>query len=205
MQQETKEPKSKMARARKKAGLTQTQAAERIRVDFSTISKWETGAQNYTFDRLVAMAEAYGCAVSDLLEPEHLSKDHRTYVVPIMELRDIENTRIGAYRELALNWGGREMITAVQSETCLGVNVSTTEISRRIVPGMVALVDYRDKDLVDNNVYLIRVGRQAMFRIFRERPIQRWEPESHENGHETIFETDKVEVVGRVVGAHAHM
>lgn len=55
------------ARMRVAANLLQEEAAACLRVDRTTISKWETGDAKPRADKLLAIANLYGCNISDLL------------------------------------------------------------------------------------------------------------------------------------------
>lgn len=55
------------ARMRVAANLLQEEAAASLRVDRTTISKWETGDAKPRADKLLAIANLYGCNISDLL------------------------------------------------------------------------------------------------------------------------------------------
>jgi transcriptional regulator with XRE-family HTH domain len=51
---------------RKSCGLTQIEVAERLRVDQTTVSKWENGGALPRADMLFLIAELYGVAVDDI-------------------------------------------------------------------------------------------------------------------------------------------
>ena len=50
--------------ARLKAGLTQTQLAERLGRERAQIARWETGGQEPSFENVVAVVEACGYALT---------------------------------------------------------------------------------------------------------------------------------------------
>lgn len=56
--------------AREKSGLTQKEVAERIGVDQSAVSLWETGKTRPRATLLVQIAALYGTSVDDLLSGE---------------------------------------------------------------------------------------------------------------------------------------
>lgn len=60
---------------RKHRGLNQQQLADRLDTTVPTISRWETGAMNWTSDWLPRFAYALNCEQADLfrnpLQPEH--------------------------------------------------------------------------------------------------------------------------------------
>lgn len=53
--------------AREKAGLTQREVAEKIGVDQSAVSFWETGKTAPRAALLKKLSELYGCTVDELL------------------------------------------------------------------------------------------------------------------------------------------
>ena len=56
--------------AREKAGLTQREAAEKLCVDQSAISLWETGKNNPRVALLPSISRLYGCTVDELLRDD---------------------------------------------------------------------------------------------------------------------------------------
>lgn len=51
---------------RRRAGLTQIQAAIAIGVTQGTISQWESGQTYPARDKVVIVAQVYGCTIDDL-------------------------------------------------------------------------------------------------------------------------------------------
>lgn len=58
------------AKRRIEANLRQEQAAEALRVDRSTVAKWETGKAKPRAEKLLAVAKLYHCPVEALLSDE---------------------------------------------------------------------------------------------------------------------------------------
>lgn len=56
-----------IAKLRKRAGLTQESAADKLRVERSTVAKWEAGASFPRAAMLPKIAALYGCTLDDLL------------------------------------------------------------------------------------------------------------------------------------------
>jgi transcriptional regulator with XRE-family HTH domain len=56
--------------ARKKAGLTQAAAAEKLGIAAASVSQWETGKTLPETERLRDIAKLYNCTVDELLEPD---------------------------------------------------------------------------------------------------------------------------------------
>ena len=55
-----------IAKLRLQAGLTQMAISETLKIDRSTVAKWESGEANPRADKLPALAELLGCAIDDL-------------------------------------------------------------------------------------------------------------------------------------------
>ena len=53
--------------ARKRSGYTQEQAAKKLGIDRSTVTKWETGKSMPRVDKLIELAHLYSCTVDELL------------------------------------------------------------------------------------------------------------------------------------------
>ena len=60
----------KIGEYRKRAQLTQEALANKLNVDPSAITKWETGAAAPTAAKLPKIAEALGCTIDDLFGNE---------------------------------------------------------------------------------------------------------------------------------------
>ena len=56
--------------AREKTGLTQKEVAERLGIDQSSVSLWETGKTAPRVAVLVKLAELYHCSLDELLSRE---------------------------------------------------------------------------------------------------------------------------------------
>ena len=54
---------------RKAAGYTQQQLADLLKVARATVGMWEVGRNNPPAKYLLALADALGCTVEDLLKP----------------------------------------------------------------------------------------------------------------------------------------
>lgn len=78
--------------------------------------------------------------------------------------------------------------------------VKGTSMNRVAPPGSVIIVDYNDKALIDRKRYLIRRGDEITFKLYRNSGgPERFEPETTDAGHETIFADAETEIIGRVV------
>jgi len=59
---------SPLKEMRTKAGLTQTEVANRLNIRQTTVSMWETGSAAPKTKTLNTIASLYGCSVDDLLK-----------------------------------------------------------------------------------------------------------------------------------------
>lgn len=56
--------------ARERLGLTQREVAERMGVDQSAVSQWETGKTHPKAGLLVRLSQLYNCSVDELLKDD---------------------------------------------------------------------------------------------------------------------------------------
>lgn len=57
---------NQLAALREKANLLQEDVAAALKIDRSTVAKWETGASSPRTDKLPALAQLYGCTIDAL-------------------------------------------------------------------------------------------------------------------------------------------
>lgn len=57
-----------IAKLRLQAGLTQVAISEALKIDRSTVAKWETGEANPRADKLPALAELLNCSIDELFD-----------------------------------------------------------------------------------------------------------------------------------------
>lgn len=62
-------------REREKAGITQREVAEKIGIDQSAVSLWETGKTMPRASLLIKLAALYRCSVDDLLSTGDCTKE----------------------------------------------------------------------------------------------------------------------------------
>ena len=68
----------KISEMRLKSGMTQNQVANTLKVDRSTVAKWETGDVLPRAATLATLAEMYHCTMEELLEEgPHRNESHR--------------------------------------------------------------------------------------------------------------------------------
>lgn len=78
--------------ARKRAGLTQQDAAERLTISRQAISRWESGTAKPSIENLMALAKLYGVSTDTLLygEEERLGKSAEDAQEPEPVLQEAE-------------------------------------------------------------------------------------------------------------------
>lgn len=59
-----------MKTARKRAGLSQREVAEKLHVDQTAVSMWETGRNLPRASLLPLVANLYRCSIEELLSPD---------------------------------------------------------------------------------------------------------------------------------------
>lgn len=84
-----------MAKWRKVSGLTQAQLAERLNLSLDAVSRLERGNIALTVERLVELAEIFGCETADLLEEGSTRvRDQAVRLESLLERLD-EEERVG--------------------------------------------------------------------------------------------------------------
>lgn len=60
---------------REQRNLTQASLAEKLSINRSTVTKWETGAAKPRVDMLIRLSQLFNCSVEELLSaPQELTK-----------------------------------------------------------------------------------------------------------------------------------
>ena len=84
-----------MAKWRKVSGLTQAQLAERLNLSLDAVSRLERGNIALTVERLVELAEIFGCETADLLgEGSTRGRDQAVQLESLLGRLD-EEERVG--------------------------------------------------------------------------------------------------------------
>ena len=60
--------------ARKQAGLSQKELADKLGISFQTLAQWETGKRNPKYDTLKRIADALGVSVNSFMTDVQLQK-----------------------------------------------------------------------------------------------------------------------------------
>ena len=96
--------------ARKKAGLTQAQAAEISGIPLGTLRRWEQGVNEPSIDFIVQLADIYQVSTDELLGSSFSALEYDTN-----RLSDDENRLLDLYR--ACTPQGREYLIGVAEVT----------------------------------------------------------------------------------------
>ncbi len=62
--------KMNLKEARNRAGLTQQDIADKLKIDRSSVAKWESGEVMPRADKLKQLSEILGCTIDDLLSEQ---------------------------------------------------------------------------------------------------------------------------------------
>ena len=66
-----------LSAARVNANLTQKEAADQLKIDKSTLSKWENGKTSPSALQLFALCKIYGCTIDDIFLDKKFAKSER--------------------------------------------------------------------------------------------------------------------------------
>lgn len=183
-------PPNQIAAARKRAGLTIDELAERAGLSSTYVWRMERGERNVSLKNLQKLADALGMSPGDLIESKPVAD------VPIlswvsagmMARDDVQQDVVGEIRMSDLDPRGDWIALRVEGDS----------MDRISPPGSLILVDLTDKALVPNACYIITdTDNQATYKRFRSNP-PRFEPVSTNPSHEPIFPDGEPAVIGRV-------
>jgi SOS-response transcriptional repressor LexA len=157
-------------------------------------------SKNPRRDTLEGVAKGLDWALEDLLE---LSGHRELGRVdqPVVEVPVISWVEAGKLTETTDPYevGHAEEYVPIPHKraTLIALRVHGTSMNRIAPEGSIIIVDYADKALVSGQYYVVKHQGQATFKRYRTGP-DRLEPDSSEP-HDTVFITDEIEVVGRVI------
>lgn len=184
----------RIKKRRKELKLSQAQLAELVGNSQKAIAKWETGKTRRP-TMLKELAEALRCSQDWLLGGQGSpSIPTRVPIISWVQAGDLVEAV-----EIPHEW--RSWIDyPVQHNNMIALEVKGSSMNRVSPDGSVIIVDLRERDLIQNRLYVIRVGNETTYKRFRDAPA-RLEPDSTEV-HETIFLREQqleVHIIGRVV------
>ncbi len=81
----------------------------------------------------------------------------------------------------------------------IALRVRGNSMNRIAVENSVIIVDLEDRHPIDGKHYVFRHKGQATFKTYRRGPPQRMEPQSDDPEYQTLYPTEGIEVVGRVI------
>jgi SOS-response transcriptional repressor LexA len=182
----------------------QRELAEALGLERPRVSEMIKGTRAIQSDEIEPMARFLQWPAPHLLSmiSGAEGKNVVTARQPIVKAPLISWINAGRYAEITDPYpaGGhdREYDVAYGRTTVIALAVVGGSMNRKAPEGSVIIVDYGDKQLVAGRYYVIRHNGEATFKRYRPNP-DRFEPESTEPDHETIYPDGPVEVVGRVV------
>jgi len=121
---------AELARARREAGLTQRELADRLDVRLSTVDRWETGAQAISFGELGSIAAALGVPAARLIGRQDASIAAELGALPTPRLETEESSAAELWPE---RLRGSSESTGTQSLDPLSAEqIRTSELPRSL-------------------------------------------------------------------------
>ncbi len=172
-------------------GLTLEEAADRIGVSVSQVSRFEAELREPRQSELRRMADLYNVPVTVLFD-ESASQATEVPIISWVSAGDMARDDV---RDDAL---GTITMPDLPEGDWIALRVDGTSMDKVSPPGSLIFVNRRDKRLVPNALYVIADEEgNATYKRFRPSP-DRFEPVSMDDTHETLFPEGAVTVVGRV-------
>ncbi len=202
----------RIRQARKQKRLSQKELAAKLTVTQATISQWENGDYAPERNKITILAKVLSVTPIwlEFGNPDsnvEWGADLSPIKEPVRAVPLISWVEAGQFvsSEDPYQPGDAERFIAIASDvsTLIALRVSGTSCNREFPPDTIIIIDYSDKELVDNKFYVFRQEGRATLKKWRSNP-PRLEPYSTDPSHETIFPEEAVEVVGRVTDAVRH-
>lgn len=195
-----------LRRARHRAGLTQQQAADRIGLDPSGISKLERGLTvDLTVERLHDLALLYKTSLAEFLQPGALGAASVSAVtIPLLTTELLGGAGPAGLHALLGHWRGAGETVAINYKGHFCVALPNDGASWSLPAGAVAIVDPSDRKLVDDALYLLLHGGKVVARRFLKSARNGQFIGTPLPGGETprpIFTDDNPEIFGRIVAS----
>lgn len=188
----------------KELDRTQQSLAEALGLDRPRISEMIRGTRSIHSDEIEPMAKFLQWPEPFLLSKISGKKAGNVVTArqPIVKAPLISWVNAGRYADITDPYPpgahDREIELAHGRTTVIALCVIGGSMNRVAPHGSVIIVDYSDKELTSGRYYVIKHDGEATFKKYRSGP-DRFEPETTEAGHETIYPDGPFEVVGRVV------
>ncbi len=202
----------RIRQARQQKRQSQKDLAARLGVTQATISQWENGDYAPERSKIGPLAKVLSVTpiwleFGSQTDSVDWGADLSPIKEPVRAVPLISWVEAGQFVSIEDPYqpGDAERFIAIASDvsTLIALKVSGTSCNREFPPGTIIVVDYTDKELIDNKFYVFRQEGQATLKRWRSNP-PRLEPFSTDPSHETIFPQESVEVVGRVTDAVRH-
>ena len=182
---------------RDKREFTRERLSELIGCSVSHVTKLERGERQLRQHWIEKLAAALHVSPNDLLPNIPTAGNNgytRLYQAPLISWAS-------AGRPAEVWQSSVEVYVPVlhTRDTVAALKVQGNSMSREATNGSIIVYDYEDKELIDGKLYVVCLDGETTFKRFRQSP-PRFEPDSHESGHDTIFPTEaqNVVMVGRV-------
>lgn len=196
----------RLRQARKARGWeTASEFAKHLGIGQSTYSNHENGIRDLKPKLALKYSSALGVDLKWLLTGDGaMSSDVRpanqeVKLVPVISL--VQAGKLNSADPQSFDT--EDYIPALSdSETLVGLEVKGDSMNIEAPPGSIAIVDYSQKHPTDGSLVIAKIGDEVTFKKYRdtEGPL-RLEPCSTSQ-HDTLFPTDDLEILGRVVGIY---
>lgn len=179
--------------ARKKRGLSATVLGDKLGISHASVTRMETGAQAVDAYRLAQIADVLDVPLSQLLGIQSQT------LVDVQYVPVVASASAGQLTEAILADAEIKIPVTHSSKTLVAVEVIGTSLNKIIPEGAYAVIDYEDRALVSGQCYAIQIDGEVTLKRFSDaQGIMRFEPVSTET-HDTIFCTQPIEIIGRIV------
>lgn len=191
--------------ARQRAGFeAAADFAREMGMPISSYRAHENGYRNFKWDEAQSYADKLRVSVVWLMVGEGCPTDETSPFV----FKDIRQAPVVSFAELESISKGEEvslegkLTYPVQhdTDTIVAVQVNDTCIDQAIGRSAIVVIDYADKALEDGAYYLMRHrGRYVIRRFVAADGPMRFEPYSSDPMNKTIYPTEELTVMGRLV------
>lgn len=168
--------------------------AELVGTTQATVSRWEQDKARPKDDYLLALARLANQSLPEFLYGRDLGVPLISWVSAgrLTEAQQID--------ELLTDDVERIAVSGLGSGDYFALRVDGDSVNRIAPDGSIIIVDRTDRELFDKRFYVFAIGGEATFKRYRANP-DRLEPYSYNPEHETIFPTEDMRVVGRIIKA----
>lgn len=168
--------------------------AELVGTTQATVSRWEQDKARPKDDYLLALARLANQSLPEFLYGRDVGVPLISWVSAgrLHEAQQIDEQLTDDIERIA--------VSGLGSGDYFALRVDGDSVNRIAPDGSTIIVDRADRELLDKRFYVFAIGGDATFKRYRSNP-DRLEPYSYNPEHETIFPSEGMRVVGRIIKA----